>query len=255
MIARSTDIRSALRSRQRGFLLDPSRFAAAAPAGDPLYAQVALLLQCDGANGGTAFADSGPLARTVAPTNVITSTAQVRSGISSAYFAGGSSKLSVDDHASLDLTGDFSIELSAFPTTASGTGVIFSKKATDNGGGWLQLYKNTDTQDLYFVVSIDNTTSGISTLIPGSLFAVGVWHQLEVSRAADVYRLLLDGTVRFSQTLASKPSVDASPFRIGQAGPSNLYPFIGYIDDVRITNGSARHTADYTPSASAFPNF
>ncbi len=37
-------------------------------------------------------------------------------------------------------------------------------------------------------------------------------------------------------------------------GPSLSGPFLGYIDDLRITKGIARYTTTFTPPTKAFPN-
>lgn len=61
-ILRSTDIKSALKARQKGFILNPFRFASGA-ASDPYWANVVLLMHMDGP-GATDFIDSSPYART-----------------------------------------------------------------------------------------------------------------------------------------------------------------------------------------------
>ena len=49
MILRSTNVRAALRRRQRGFLLNPYRFGG--PSGDPHWAHVVMLLRGEGTDG------------------------------------------------------------------------------------------------------------------------------------------------------------------------------------------------------------
>lgn len=65
MISRSTDIKAALKSRQRGFLLNPSRFATGSSAApNPHWASAGVLLHGDGVDGSTTVVDHSPIAST-----------------------------------------------------------------------------------------------------------------------------------------------------------------------------------------------
>lgn len=60
-------------------------------------------------------------------------------------------------------------------------------------------------------------------------------------------RLYINGTQVASQT--TKPLVD-----MGRVSAPSTQSFNGYIDDVRITVGAARYTANFAPPTQAFPN-
>src|SRR5690606_17008690 len=56
-IDRSTNIRRALRQRQRGFIINPFRFGGGGGGGDPYWANVSALLHFDGEDESTTFTD------------------------------------------------------------------------------------------------------------------------------------------------------------------------------------------------------
>jgi hypothetical protein len=72
------------------------------PAGgatDPDFANVILLLHCDGADEGTTFTDSSPLAQTVTPVNTVTDSGSAKWGTAGARFdtSGGAGRIGCSD--------------------------------------------------------------------------------------------------------------------------------------------------------------
>ena len=98
-----------------------------------------------------------------------------------------------------------------------------------------------------FVLRAANNTDLISY---GTMPTTGTWTHIAITRSGTTARMFYDGTQVASATTAHD-FVDAA-FYIGQDGGSNA--FIGYIDDLRITKGYARYTANFTPPTAAFPN-
>lgn len=145
-------------------------------------------------------------------------------------------------------TGDFTIECWAYCTNlAGGTSnemqiVDFRQSASTEVRPTLAI-KNS--QFLYF-------TNG-SNRIVSSTISENTWYHVAVVRSSGSTKLYVNGTnVGVTYTDANN-YLDGTP-TIGNYLPSPTYGFVGYIDDVRITKGIARYTANFTPPTQAFPN-
>ena len=89
MIDRSTNIKAALRSRQRGFLLNPYRFGSSSP---PLPGSVVYLNHFDGTDGSTSLSDVTGKSYTLTGTGISLKTDQKKFGTASlSGFSGGRS--------------------------------------------------------------------------------------------------------------------------------------------------------------------
>lgn len=136
MISRRTDIKAALKSRQRGFFLNPYRFGA--PSGEPLKASA--LLHFDGANGSTSIADeTGKL--WTAQDGAALSTTWSKHGNSS-LLLGGSKTLSTPSSADFDFeAGDFTIAfwINLLTNTGSDYRGLICKDNISVLRGWLAI--------------------------------------------------------------------------------------------------------------------
>jgi hypothetical protein len=65
--------------------------------------------------------------------------------------------------------------------------------------------------------------------------------------------LFIDGVLVSSATLAGALTTNANPVYIG-ARSDGTGALNGRIDDLRITKGVARYTANFTPPTAPFPN-
>jgi hypothetical protein len=74
-----------------------------------------------------------------------------------------------------------------------------------------------------------------------------------LSRSSGVTKLFLNGTQTGSNyTDTNAYLVSASRPIIGSNGFDLLIPFNGYLDDIRITKGYARYTANFTAPTAPF---
>lgn len=213
----------------------------------------------DGSNGSTTFTDSSGTPKTVtANGNAQISTAQSKFGGASCLLDGNGDYLQVAWGSAFDLsTGDFTIELWAYPITQA------------NGGALLAEEYNADSKVAFAIAFADSSTvasTGGSTISFGSYgtswtgvtstqsLAVGEWSHVAVSRVGTTTTIYLNGVSIGSGT--SSPLSSGSQLFIGRRwdddGTSDF--FHGYIDELRITKGVARYTSAFTPPTAPFPD-
>lgn len=209
---------------------------------DPYWNQVVLALHMDGTNGSTTFTDV--TGKTVTPSgDAKISTAQSKFGGASAYFDGAGDYLSTS--ASSDFshgTRDFTIEFWCRPTTATNA-VLLDGRAIGPDGPQVALWLNAASRlELY--------VSGAARIAGTSAVATASWHHIALSRASGTTRLFLDGVSL--GTWADSTSYSETRYVLGADRAGSLSPFTGYIDDLRITKGIARYTANFTPPTEAF---
>ena len=228
-----------------GFLGSPFNFAAAGGGGDPSFANVVLLLHCDGTNGSTTFADNSPAAKTVTAFNdAQVSTTSPKFGTGAALFDGNSDYLTAP--ASSDWafgTGDFTVE---YWVKANSTGNcnFLGVRAT---GGWNILIFSGD---LYWQSSYLNTNL---YNVSATVINDGSWHHIAHCRSGTSHRMFVDGTqVGSTTTDNTNYNVSGTDLTIGFS--SNYGSYNGRFDDIRITKGVARYTANFTPPSAPFPD-
>jgi len=144
-------------------------------------------------------------------------------------------------------TGDFTIDSwvnfsnteteKTIAASASGTGWIFEKHY-EGGSPGLHLY--------------DTNASGHYVYAPYS-FSTGTWYHVAVVRSGSVIKFFVNGT---------QIGTDQTPYSGGYNSGGNgivvgknMSPgtiFNGYIDELRISKGIARWTANFTPPTSAY---
>lgn len=80
------------------------------------------------------------------------------------------------------------------------------------------------------------------------------WKHIEINRSGAQVRLFIDGELKASGTSSVSYTSNNTPLHIGyQHGGGARYPFRGQIEELRITKGIARHTANFTPPDAPFP--
>ena len=225
------------RQAQRGFLLNPYRF------GDPLYANVSLLLHCDGVDAATTFTDNGPLGLTVTPGgNAQVDTAQFKFGTASALFDGTGDYLNVATGAPFRYPGDFTIEFWVRPNTTS-MAILYEGRVNGSTSTGFTIFKTP--------TSLAFHTNGTNQITYASSIGTGAWRYIAVCRSGTSIRMFLDGT-QVGSTYSSSANFSDGICYLGidVVLGSNLN---GWMDEVRITK-AARYVANFTPPTAPFPN-
>lgn len=246
-------------SRQRGFLMNPFRFGGG-PAYDPYWANVSLLLHCDGTNGATTFADSSSVTKTatVRSTTVITTSVKQFGTGSMDLPASAHGGVSIPSHADFEiLTGDFTFEcfinwsdltqlkgVMSIGYYTTGLDVRMTSGNFALGFGWGITCQFAGAGITLMFLSVTNTA-----FTP----TFGNWYHLVLQRASGVVSGYLDGRAMYgSGTVAN--SLATGDLWVGDASISNN-SIDGYMDEARLTKGVARYTANFTPPTAAFPDF
>lgn len=212
------------------------------PIGDsePYFSSVTLLLHGDGANGSTAFIDSSSRNGAIASYgNAQISTAQSKFGGSSIYLDGTGDYLTVAS-ANINIrTDSYTIECWFNPSATTAHSLI-GEIGNDfyplqyQGGVW------------YVGDGATNTISFTDTLTTGQ------WLHIALSFDGSTYRLFKNGNLAASSTTLLK-NYNWSSYCVGARTSQSIYTN-GYLDEIRVTKGVVRYTANFTPPIAPFPS-
>ena len=234
--------------RDTGVLLGKSRSSGG--DGDPDFDKVSLLLHCNGVDGSTTFADSSSSPKAVtAYGNAKISAAQSKFGGTSAYFDGVGDYLEVQTDISntQSWTGECWFKV---PNLLSGSSyhTFFGRYPLSSlpgrwffgvaANGYLRLWCAPAGLDATVAVAND-----------------GAWHHaaVVVDRLASEARIYLDGVCVGTSSIPTFHLY--SEILVGTYNPEvNAEALKGYLQDVRLTMGVARYTANFTPPAAPFPD-
>jgi hypothetical protein len=236
-----------------------------APAGDPYFANVILLLPLDGANGSTSgvglqdFSSFGQSTGGAGGTSHIDTSTYAFGG--SSFVNGGLfgttiyNSSSVWDTLSTTSANPYTIEfwgrVTGYPVDyrpafqVSFPDIKFSFGITP--AGEMQFFYTTPSS-----VGVSLTTSGLG-------LSTNTWYAFAVDKnSSGKIRIYVDGVMKATSTPADSAMVTFSDgFKIAPAngGSGALWP--GWVDEIRITRNIARYNSDagYTVTTTAFPLF
>jgi hypothetical protein len=227
------------------------RRRASAWPGDPVdefFSSVAILLHMDGS--GSTFVDSSGTPKTItAGGNATQSTAESKFGGKSLYVDGNGDSISFADVALG--TDAFAIEMWFKSNSSTQYAQLIGNEVNGGADGFTLLINN-------------NSSSGgqITLYRQGSLvlssssgdWSDDAWHHLALVRSGSTITLYIDGTSYGSATDAS--SYSGGAYYVGRNNVFSGRDLVAYIDELRITKGSARgYTgASITVPTAAFPD-
>jgi hypothetical protein len=216
--------------------------------GDLNYSNVSLLLHGNGTNGSTTIVDSSPSPKTVtAVGNAQISTAQSKFGGSSIAFDGTADSLTISGSDLLNFgAGDFTVECWIYLANTTQTKVII--KGSANNSFFFRIGQSFTGNVNGLGVARNNTAD---TDRCSFTFNSLQWYHIAVARTNSTIRFFVDG-IQQTTTNASDGSFSYANAPTVTMGSSHSEDFNGYIDDLRITKGIARYTANFTPPTAAF---
>lgn len=213
--------------------------------GDPNFASVSLLLHMNGSNGSTTFTDTSTTAHSISVFgDAQVTTTSPKFGTGALLLDGAGDYLSAPSHTSLTFgTGDFTIEAWVRFDTVSAAQYIFSQR--DIGGFSLLLLADGRLQGI--TPSLNTVTEGSATM------AVDTWYHVAFTRSGTSYNVWVGGTGSATGTITGEDGASGISY-IGYRGSGGVTYLDGRIDDLRITKGVARYTANFAPPSAAFPD-
>lgn len=187
--------------------------------------------------------------------NVARSATQSKFGGYSAYFDGSGDYITVQDSADWCFyDDDWSIEAWIYPTTSDAIrSIVVQRIATDVTQHW--VFRLLANNTLAFTATAANTP--VTSVTSSTTVQANMWTHVAAVRSAGHVSLLVNGvnsTTVVIDTTATYSDM-ACPLVIGRGySDVDVYNFTGYIDDLRITKGVARYTANFAVPTEAFPN-
>lgn len=218
-----------------------------------------LLLNFEGTDGATQTYDSaggdenGTLDKpiTFAGTAQI-DTAQSKFGGASVLLDGDSDYLSVPDTTDWSFgAGDFTVDFWVRFNSLTGQQMFFSQYADSNNRWYLDL---ASTGQLQMIFQTGGDIKG-SYITSGSTLSTGEWIHLAFERYGTTGKIFINGqsqtlteTVAFGSNNVGDVGAD---LRIGSYDGASLF-FNGWIDEIRISKGIARWTANFSPRVAEY---
>ena len=209
-----------------------------------------MLLTSVGANNGVnnSYTDSSASAHTITrngDTNQV-AYSPYRHGGYSTYFDGTGDNLVVADHADLDgFSGDFTLEFWFYATSSGDWRTLLTKGTSATTGPYL-IYQRNANIALY--LSSNGTGHDIASgvIVSTGGVTLNTWHHFALSRDGNSYRSFLNGSL--VNTITSSSGLVANSQNVGIGAANNgTEAFTGYMRDVRIVNGTAIYTTNFTP--------
>lgn len=174
--------------------------------------------------------------------NAQVDTAQSKFGGASALFDGTSDYLTVSAGGFNVGTGDITLEAWVRHNAINDQQVYFDTRGPGNG---LLFYVQSDNKLVVY--------DGLSTYTSTATMAANTWYHLAVSRSGSSLKVYRDGVEVISGTNSRNLS-DNGTITIGTTYEGfSTNSMNGWMDEIRISN-SARYTAGFTPSTTAFTN-
>lgn len=174
--------------------------------------------------------------------NAQVSSAQAKYGTTSLYLDGTGDWLTTRGGDLFQFgTGDFTIECWLNKPSAA-NGPIIDARGSAVAAPYA-LYVDGSNYPYFYDGSVYTSTVAITN---------NQWNHIAVTRASGTLRIFVGGVQGYSGSVTTNLTAAATIF-IGGQNFSSPATTTGYIDDLRITKGYARYTANFTPPTAALP--
>lgn len=181
--------------------------------------------------------------------NAQVSTSVVKYGTGSMYFDGTGDNLAVPMTETLKIPANspFTVEGWFYLTAAQAN---YRMILSDNAATPTYISINSTGLEVQFG-AVPGTIASIT-----QTFNQNTWYHIAVVRSINnVVSIYIDGVARTvtNPTQSAAFLYQGTTLWVGRFGTTPAYEFFGYMDDLRITKGIARYTANFTPPTVALP--
>lgn len=210
------------------------------------YVSTKLLVSADGSDGSTSFLDSSQYAHGITVNgNAQVDTTQSKFGGASAQFDGTGDYLTIADSPDWDFgTDDFTVDFWIRPAADQVRRGLISCRQGVNDTSWAVIIYNSTN-----VVEIHSSASII--LSAGTALPNNAWTHVAVVRSGTTVSIYYDGILKAS-TSNSFNFNNGSTLFIGADIDGSIGNFNGHLDELRISQGIARWTSNFTPPTAPY---
>ena len=184
--------------------------------------------------------------------NAQVSTSVKKYGTGSLSFNGSGSYLQAPSNPIYNFGGDYTIEAWVYfnSTITSAQTIVSNYTGSAGAASGFALYPKSVSGTLAFRYFINNGEQIVGTTAP----TTGTWYHIAVCRSGSSTKMFVNGTQEGSTYTNSSSYTSTATLKAGSTDGASEF-LNGYIDDLRITNGLARYTANFTPPTSALPTY
>lgn len=224
-----------------------------AESSDPNWNSVSLLLRGDGDPGSTTIVDSSNNSHSLTLSGGINlNAAIIKWGSACLYFDGSNDKIVLPSHSSFGFgAGDWTVEGWVYIDQRERDCCLFDNRNGSNVGIAIYTSIAAGTHNNWLAVA-----SNTAIMAEAGGITPQAWRHIAVTRSGNTISGYHDGTRLFTVTDTRTYASSGVAPTLGQnsGGAAGGQPFIGSLDDFRITKGVARYTgATYTVPSSRFP--
>jgi hypothetical protein len=231
---------------------------------DQYYNSSSLLCHFDSVNAAGRFIDNSRNNFAITSSgDAKLSTSQYKFGGASGFFDGTNDYLLLPSGNSLEFgSSDFTIEFWWYPTSTSRQGVYHGSFGADWSLGIDYSSVSTNQKigiwassngSSWNLINADAAGNGIGTITVNQ----NAWNHIAYVRNGTTWMLFINGVRDLNLTGISGTVINRSTYQKSVGcwfNDSAFNELSGYLDELRITKGVARYTANFTPQNSPFPN-
>jgi hypothetical protein len=173
--------------------------------------------------------------------NTTHSGAQSKFDGGSIYFDGTGDNLNPSNSTDFAFgTGDFTVDCWLYKLATVYYETVFETYSVGGSNGFICGFSGTASQIAYY------SEGGIGWSYPGgTVLSLNTWYHLAWTRAGNTLRMFVNGALQGSATLSSSDNYTSPVLYVG--GRSGSEYINGYMDEMRITKGTALWTQSFTP--------